>query len=467
MPNSTSAKGPSGAPDRGPATSLKAPLVRPWPARMQTLAVLLHSSSILLLPACFFLALTRVWLWPALALYCVYAYVLDDTLATGAARWRQSGRLRRLWIYRAFVDYFPIRAHRTMALPPSIRMDSHRTVAPPNWTLGLPACVISALCALRVIRMRFRTVPVETRVGPRYLFAYHPHGVIAFGVTGVMCCDDASDEVTTSGADEPGGTGGPSGPAAASASTFSALFPGIPAHLLTLTTQFSLPFYRDYLLALGVGQVTKAGIRSLLEKWHSVAIVVGGAHESLLAKPGRNAIVINRRKGFVKIALQVAGTAEDPKGAAQDPKQDSGSAPPQWSPALGDIAIVPTYGFGENNIHKVYATTDHDKEPGKLLKALFKVQVLLKKVSGFTLPLVNSRAVFNYDFGLLPYRHPIHVVYGEPLYVVRKFGNKPGDPVSQEEIDYYHALYKDRLYNLWRQNKRFASETDEDLKFVE
>lgn len=327
--------------------------------------------------------------------------------------------------------------------------------------MGLSQSVKSILSSIGLISKKVRNIPIETQIGPRYMFTYHPHGVIAFGITGVMCYNNEDENISWD-------TG-----KLKSSQQFSTLFPNIKPHLLTLTTQFLIPFYRDYIMSLGVGLVTKNGIRSILKLGHSVIIVVGGAHESLLAKPGKNAIVLNRRKGFIKMALQSSTVTEETqqKDMSRD-EIDNLINSGGWNPSLGDIAIVPVYGYGENNIHEVYTTTDHSKDENatndnKILKILLKFQLLLKRYSGFTLPLVNSRAIFNYDFGLLPYRRRMDVVYGKPIYIVRKFGNKPGDPITAEEIDYYHSLYKSQLLNLWEENKGFATEWDEELKFVE
>lgn len=444
-----------------PFGSKRSPLKRNWSSRMETLACLIHSSSIILFPALFFLFLTQKWLWPPLLIYSIYSYFLDNTLSTGESLWRESQYLKSFSIYKSFINYFPIYIHRTVKLPPSIESGFENRYDYPVWTMGISKSAKSILESIGLISKSFRNIPTEKKIGPRYMFTYHPHGVIAFGITGVMCYNNENDRSSWV-------TG-----KLKSSQQFSTLFPNIKSHLLTLTTQFSLPFYRDYLMALGVGLVTKSGIKSILNLGHSVVIVVGGAHESLLAKPGKNAIVLNRRKGFIKMALQSSTVTEEMQQQVLTSDQinnliNQGG----WESNLGDIAIVPVYGYGENNIHEVYTTTNHSKNnnnenDNKILKILLKFQLLLKKYSGFTLPLVNSRAVFNYDFGLLPYRRRMDVVYGKPIYIVRKFGNKPGDPITEEEIDYYHNLYKTQLLNLWKENKEFATEWDEQLKFVE
>lgn len=91
---------------------------------------------------------------------------------------------------------------------------------------------------------------------------------------------------------------------------FSQLFPGITNTLLTLDSNFRVPLYRDYALAMGLASVSRESCNNLLSKGgingegmgRAITIVVGGARESLDAKPGTFNIVLNRRKGFIKLA---------------------------------------------------------------------------------------------------------------------------------------------------------------------
>ena len=46
---------------------------------------------------------------------------------------------------------------------------------------------------------------------------------------------------------------------------------------------------------------------------------------------------------------------------------------------------------------------------------LYKFQEGIKKLTGFTTPVVWARGVFNYDFGLMPWRHEINTVGTVPL----------------------------------------------------
>ncbi|KDD73424.1 diacylglycerol acyltransferase, partial [Helicosporidium sp. ATCC 50920] len=125
-----------------------------------------------------------------------------------------------------------------------------------------------------------------------HIFGYHPHGILSQGA------------VLGLGSDALG---------------FSDLFPGVQVHLLTLAVNFMLPFFREYLLAHGHGDVSRDSCLRLLRRGHSIAIVIGGGAESLYARPGRHELVLRRRQGFVKLAL------------------DTGAS------------LVPVYCFGENN----------------------------------------------------------------------------------------------------------------------
>ena len=113
-----------------------------------------------------------------------------------------------------------------------------------------------------------------------YIFGYHPHGIIGLGALGNFCGE---------------GTG------------FSENFPGIYPHLLTLSINFRFPISREYCMSTGVCSVDRDSIEYILKEMgpgHSVAIVVGGAAESLEARPGNFKLTLKNRKGFVKLALR-------------------------------------------------------------------------------------------------------------------------------------------------------------------
>lgn len=443
--------------------------------RINTVAALMHCSSMILLPCLYFYLWTKEKLWPFLILYTIYSYYLDDTLAKGNSVYRTSNWFKRLFIFKRFVDYFPVYTHRTIPLPPSMNYITGEFLSYPEWSFYLPSNIFFFLKSINFTTEKKRIITKEEKIGPKYLFACHPHGVISFGITASLCWggeDNVWDtKVSDCSISEPFNDVNEndikSSHKLKSSKSFRSLFPGISNHLLTIPTQFSLPFYRDYIMALGVGLVTKSGISSILRKNHSVTIVVGGAHESLYAKPGANKIVLNRRKGFIRIALELCTKTEEDIIHLTDEEISDNIYNGRWNNSMSDIAIVPVYVFGENNVHNVFNTTEEISENSEIMKTLLKLQLLMKKYTGFTLPLVNSRGVFNYDFGLLPYKRRMDVVTGEPIYIYRKFSKSIKDKVTDEEIDYYHEIYRNKLVELWEKHKGFATEWDENLEIVE
>ncbi|ODV86011.1 hypothetical protein CANARDRAFT_186522, partial [[Candida] arabinofermentans NRRL YB-2248] len=381
----------------------------PLRQRLQTFALFLHTSSVILLPFLYFFLWCFPIFWPFLLIYTFGFYLNDRSPSNGNAPARFSPWLRNCSIFEYFSTYFPVTLHKTADLKPTFvtaEVEAQDYAIHPILRTILPSILLKLLESFRLVSKTTIIKKKQVRQGPRYIFGYHPHGIIAMGVTAGFTMECAG---------------------------FSKMFPGITTFVTTLVNQFHLPFYRDYLMALGITAVTRKNLRALINQDMSVVIVVGGASESLLAKPGLNSIVLKKRKGFVKLALEM----------------------------VDDICLVPVYAFGENNIYDVYYTNDGDGPPlsqtrkndGYIKRVLKGGQLWLKKNAGFTLPIIMSRGIFNYDFGLLPYRRPIDVVFGSPISVKRLNGHSPGDPVSEDEINHYHTLYVNALQTLFDDHK--------------
>ncbi|KAJ8116988.1 hypothetical protein OPT61_g1705 [Boeremia exigua] len=239
----------------------------------------------------------------------------------------------------------------------------------------------------------------------KYIFGYHPHGIISHGAFAAFATE---------------------------ALGFSQLFPGITNALLTLDSNFRYPIYREYALRLGMASVSRDSCENILSKGghngegmgRAITIVVGGARESLDARPGVVRLVLRRRKGFVKMAIR---TGAD---------------------------LVPVLAFGENDI---YDQVDSESHP-----LLHKFQMLVKKVMGFTIPIFHARGIFNYDVGMMPYRRPINIVVGKPIRIVQDKHPKP------EYMDEVHEKYIEELMRLWNEHKdTFARHRTGELEIVE
>lgn len=223
-----------------------------------------------------------------------------------------------------------------------------------------------------------------------YILGYHPHGVISSGAFGSFATE---------------GVG------------FSKIFPGITPHLMTLKFNFRWPFHRDFLLGLGLRDVSKESIIHVCTKQgtgNAAIIVIGGAAESLEAYPGSATLKLKNRKGFVKMALKTGAH------------------------------LVPVYGFGENDL---------------LCQAQYpwlrKLQELFRSYSGIAPVMFYGRGIFQYSFGLMPFRVPVTLVVGSPIPV-----EKCANP-SQKQIDQLHTKYMAELTALYDQHKKLYSKHPE------
>ncbi|XP_037978781.1 diacylglycerol O-acyltransferase 2-like [Motacilla alba alba] len=229
-----------------------------------------------------------------------------------------------------------------------------------------------------------------------YIIGSHPHGILCVGA---FC-----NFIT-------GSTG------------FEELFPGIRSSLTTLAGNFRLPLFREYLMSGGLFPVTRRAIGYLLSQkgtGNAVAIVIGGAAESLSCRPGVTTLILKNRKGFVRMALR--------HGAF----------------------LVPSFSFGENDLFRQVVF-----EEGSWMRS---IQRRFQKMIGFAPCLFYGRGLTSCrSRGFLPYARPITTVVGEPL-AVPKVENP-----SRELVDRYHELYIRALLKLFNENKTKygMSESDE------
>lgn len=558
-----------------------APLNTPLKNRLETLGVLWHTISIPVFFILFLLVVSFGWVaWVSVILpYFIWWYGFDlHTPTNGKVAYRTRDWMRNLIIWEWFVKYFPINLHKTCDLEPTftnvlveestpddeedlISEDSRTLIDKVFKKLGLskrlndvdsvspPPSSLSfsdddeydddelKLKVLNKSRSQQLSKYKKIQTGPRYIFGYHPHGVISMGAMGSFATNALRNE--------------PFQPPVNFLKPFfhnpslgKRVFPGIGYIFpLTLTTQFTLPFYRDYLLSLGLTSASAKNIKSLIQNGdNSVCIVVGGAQESLLnnmvsgySKVGNGykgdheltegqekakgpidddnnedtqevreanneeenenseddekpknlkrqiKLVLNKRKGFVKLAIE-----------------------------LGNVSLVPTFAFGEADIYKL--TIPKKGSFG------YMFQQWMKNTFKFTLPFFSARGVFIYDFGFLPYRNPIDVVTGRPIHVPAdvlteyKLKHPEFDPlrsnndqlktidqqakpakndsftslfkksstnlkqkpktiskpkIPQELLDHYHGLYIKELKKVYEENKHKYGYDDVELCIIE
>ncbi|WZN59563.1 diacylglycerol O-acyltransferase 2 [Chloropicon roscoffensis] len=222
-----------------------------------------------------------------------------------------------------------------------------------------------------------------------YVFGYHPHGVISMGALVNF---------------------------ASYATRFDEKFPGLNVHVLTLASNFMMPFLREWILWMGLCDASRQTCGNILRKGggECILLAVGGAEESLDAHPGTYRLTLKNRKGFVRVALKAGAS------------------------------LVPVMSFGENELWTALPNPDGSK--------VRNFQESMKRLLKFTFPIIHGRGIFSYNFGLMPFRRPIHSVVGEPILI-----DSPCDVTTDEgrrRVDEVHALYISKLKELFETHKK-------------
>ena len=150
--------------------------------------------------------------------------------------------------------------------------------------------------------------------------------------------------------------------------------------------------------------------------------MVGGAQEALNARPGMYKLVLKKRKGFVKCAIQTGAS------------------------------IVPVFSFNE-----VEVFDQPSNEPGTKLR---KFQDTFKKFTGVAPAVFIGRGFFQYSFGLIPRRHPITTVVGAPLETV-----KNPSPINKE-IEDLHEKFVNALTKLFEDHKQKYLKNADKIRLI-
>ncbi|MCJ1242686.1 diacylglycerol O-acyltransferase 1 [Varicellaria rhodocarpa] len=136
-------------------------------------------------------------------------------------------------------------------------------------------------------------------------------------------------------------------------------------------------------------------------------VAIGGASEALLAAPGTMDLILNKRKGFVRVALTTGAH------------------------------LVPVLSFGENDLFDPIAVEKHS--------LTWHSQQLTKSVLGFCVPPFVGRGLLGYPYGLLPKARPVVTVVGKPLPVPQWPGTSHLPLKLQTKTSWW------RLFTLWHE----------------
>ena len=233
-----------------------------------------------------------------------------------------------------------------------------------------------------------KTTDLDTK--SNYIFGFHPHGVLS-----VSALINFATEATG----------------------FSELFPGITPHMMTLRILLAFPFFRDIVLAQGLVDVSRESIEYVCgdskQCGNAGIIVVGGAAESLLARPGNCTLKLKNRKGFVRMAIKTGAH------------------------------LVPVYSFGETDFFLQAANPEGSR--------LRRFQEFARKWLKFAPVLFYGRGIFT-NVGLLPMRRKMVTVVGAPIPVTKNV-----NPTSFE-VNQLHEVYVEKLKDLFDKYKRKYSD---------
>ena len=247
----------------------------------------------------------------------------------------------------------------------------------------------------------YRTMPLVPN--KKYIFGYHPHGISFRGAYNSFAVD---------------GTG------------FSQLFPGLASTLLVTDWVFYAAGYREYALSIGLDGASKtACIGNLTKGGHdghgmgnTITLVLGGRRELEIARPGTMEVVINIRKGFIRVAIE---TGAD---------------------------LVPVIAFGENQVFD-------ENMPRETPWKVWYWDTLEKHLG------VKPLRFWGRFGGLTPHRRPIHVVVGRAIPVCKQVNVTEPDP---KYVDQLHQRYVQELVRIWDDwRDEFNVDPSVELKIVE
>ena len=238
-----------------------------------------------------------------------------------------------------------------------------------------------------------KTVPIDASQGP-FIFGVHPHGILALSAPAMFGSE---------------------------ATGFSQKFPGIDIRVAVVNFAFYMPIGREFAMACGCISADRSSVLAAIDGGKSVAIYIGGADEALLAgHPSQFGIVLAKRTGFIKIAIETGAS------------------------------LVPCITFGE---HETYSQV--------FRPFIRRFQVQLMKMCGFSLPVFKP----NYLVPLMPRKVKMTTIIGSPIKTERL---SPTDPRFEAAVADTHKRYVEALKQLHAEHRQqYGSEAEQHLEVVE
>ena len=172
----------------------------------------------------------------------------------------------------------------------------------------------------------------------KIIFAYHPHGVYAFGLFSLVF---------------------------GISSGFQSLFPNSKGVLVGVANALlHIPVLGTFFAYFGFVPASKKSLNKACETDFDIVVVPGGIAEMTKFQPDKEVLYLRKRYGFIRLAMKHGRT------------------------------IVPMYGFGENNTFQQYSCLKQLREK---LSRRFKLSLVLFRGRGYTL--IPFRTPLNIVFG--------------------------------------------------------------------
>jgi hypothetical protein len=183
--------------------------------------------------------------------------------------------------------------------------------------------------------------------------------------------------------------------------------------VLAATVLFRIPIVRELCLWTGCVDARRSVAENLLKRGRSLLILPGGQAEQLRTVHGREIVFLQKRKGFVKLAMKHG------------------------------VPVVPVYVFGVSDYYHT-SPFAHD----------FRMWLL--KTMGIAIPLAWGI----YGSSISPLPVPTTLVFGKPLH----FSTKQVGSPSPEEVDSAHDEFCTSLRNLFDAHKKSLGYGDRTLE---
>eukprot|EP00475_Leptophrys_vorax_P022283 TRINITY_DN30323_c0_g1_i1.p1 TRINITY_DN30323_c0_g1~~TRINITY_DN30323_c0_g1_i1.p1 ORF type:complete len:200 (-),score=36.10 TRINITY_DN30323_c0_g1_i1:58-657(-) len=175
------------------------------------------------------------------------------------------------------------------------------------------------------------------------------------------------------------------------ASVVDRLWPGVKVHAIAASVLFYIPGFKHFMSWIGCEPATRENLYKLVDKG-ACAVIVGGVAEMFMIYPDREEVLVKKRQGFIKAAIELGAE------------------------------IIPVYYFGNSQLSHVLG--------GKTLQDISR-----KLQMSIIVP-------YGRWYSPVPFQTELMLATGVPVPTTKMFKNDPGFEAQVEEVQtkFIHAL---------------------------